>query len=616
MYLEKINNPFDLKKLKIDELKELSKEIRDLIIDTVSKNGGHLASNLGIVELTIALHYVFDFSKDKLIFDVSHQAYAHKILTGRKDSFHTLRQYGGISGYANPEESNYDVFVAGHSSTSLALALGFIKARELKNEDYNIVALIGDGALTAGEAYEGLNNIGHLGEKVLVILNDNGMSISKNVGAISRYLYKLRTSKGYQSLKKILGKDFARKLKLAIKGLVLPNVLFEEFGFTYFGPIDGHDINELIDTLNRVKNIDSPVLLHVVTQKGKGFTPSESHPDKFHSAEPFDPENGIVKKANEKTFSEFFGETLVELAGRDKRVFAITAAMPDGTKTSLMRDTFKDRFLDVGIAEQCAVTTAAALAKEGFKPFVAIYSTFLQRAYDQLIHDVGILKLPVVFCVDRAGIVSDDGPTHQGIFDIAFTSVIPNFVVASPKDAFELKGLMELALESNAPFVIRYPKDIAKEGYSERFVLKIGVGERISSGKDLTIITLGPLFFEGLKAYEMLKEKGYDVGLINAIFAKPFDEELILEEALKSKKVITLEDGIKRGGFGESIKAYLSNFGVLVENIAIDDFYPEQGKREFLLNKYGLTSEKVFELGVRMIEKNRWRSCFKGFSKK
>lgn len=603
MFIEKINSPKDLKLLRVDELGILSKEIRQLIIDTVSKNGGHLSSNLGVVELTLALHYVFDFSKDKLIFDVSHQSYAHKIISGRRDSFSTLRTYQGISGYANPSESPFDTFVAGHASTSLALALGYVVSRKLKKKDYEVVALIGDGALTGGEAYEGLNNLGHLGEKVIIVLNDNGMSISRNVGAISRYLARLRTSKSYQVLKRLLGKNFARKLKLAIKELILPNVLFEEFGFTYIGPIDGHDLNELVETFNRVKNIESPVLVHVVTKKGYGYEPSEKKPDKFHSAEPFDPENGTVISGGKKSFSEVFGQTLVEIAQRNDKIIAITAAMPDGTKTSYMKERFEDRFIDVGIAEQCAVTTAAALAKEGFRPVVAIYSTFLQRAIDQVVHDVSIMKLPVIFAIDRAGIVSDDGPTHQGIFDIAYLTPIPNFVVSAPKDSFELQALLELALSENVPFAIRYPKDFAHEGFSKKFVLTIGKAELIDSGEDLTIVSLGTTFFDAYKAYEELKSKGYSIGLINAIFAKPFDKELILGEALRSKKVITVEDGIKRGGFGESIKAYLSDYGIEVENIAIEDFFPEQGKREELLRKYGICSENIIDIGVRMIEK-------------
>ncbi|MGC8999667.1 MAG: 1-deoxy-D-xylulose-5-phosphate synthase [Caldisericum sp.] len=603
MLLDNINSPKDLKNLRVDELQELAKEIRDLIIKVVSKNGGHLSSNLGVVELTIALHYVFDFNKDRLIFDVSHQAYAHKIITGRRDAFETLRTLDGISGYANPLESPYDTFIAGHASTSLALALGFVIARRLKKEDYDIVTIIGDGALTGGEAYEGLNNLGHLGEKVVIVLNDNGMSISRNVGAISRYLTRIRTSKSYIIMKRLLGSNFARKIKLALKELLLPNIIFEEFGFTYIGPVDGHDLNELIETFNRIKNLNVPVVVHVVTKKGYGYKLSEESPDKFHSAEPFEPESGRFVSDTQRTFSEVFGRTLVELAEKDKRIVAITAAMPDGTKTNYIKEKFPERFVDVGIAEQCAVTSAAALAKEGFKPFVAIYSTFLQRALDQLIHDVSLLSLPVVFAIDRAGIVSDDGPTHQGIFDIAYLSFIPHFVVAAPKDAFELRGLMSLALESDIPFAIRYPKDFAQDGFSKRFVLSIGKAEIVESGSDLTIITLGPVFFEALKALDYFKSNGYSVGLINAIFAKPFDEELILNEALKSKKVITVEDGIKRGGFGESLKAFLSNYGIKVENIAIDNFIPEQGKREDLLKKYGISSENIIKVGVRMIEK-------------
>jgi len=603
MFLEHVSSPEDIKHLSFDDLHILSNEIRDLIIEVVSRNGGHLSSNLGVVELTLALHYVFDFKTDKLIFDVSHQTYTHKIITGRKEQFNTIRLKDGISGYANPYESPYDAFIAGHASTSLALALGFVKARKLQNKKYDIVVLLGDGALTGGESFEGLNNLGHLGEKVIVVLNDNGMSISQNTGAVAKYLSKLRTSRGYQRLKRVLGKDFAKKLKLAVKGLILPNVLFEEFGFTYIGPVDGHDIKELIETFHNVKDIDVPILIHVVTKKGFGFKPSEAMPDKFHSAEPFDPINGYSERSKEKSFSEAFGELLVHLAKKDERIVAITAAMPDGTKTSYLKEQFPQRFMDVGIAEQCAVTTAAALAKEGFRPVVAIYSTFLQRALDQLIHDVGILSLPVIFAVDRAGLVGDDGPTHQGIFDIAISTPIPHFVVSAPKDAFELRGLFELALMSEKPFVIRYPKDSALDGFSSNFVLEIGRGELIESGKDLLIVTLGPLFFEGLKAQQYLKEKGYSVGLINAIFAKPFDEKLILTTALKSKKVITVEDGIKRGGFGENLKSFLSDYGIKVYNMGVDDSFPPQGKRRELLQFYGLTGENIAKIGEEMIEK-------------
>lgn len=603
MLLDNINSPKDIKGMSYEELALLSNEIRELIIDVVSKNGGHLASNLGVIELTLALHYVFNFSTDKLIFDVSHQSYAHKIITGRKDSFQTLRKYKGISGYTNPDESSYDAFIAGHASTSLALALGFVEARKLAQKNEEIVALIGDGALTGGEAYEGLNNLGQLGERVIVVLNDNEMSISKNTGAMAKYLAKVRTSKNYQNLKKIFGKDFARKFKLAIKGLILPNVIFEELGFTYLGPIDGHNLRELITTFQRARTIDAPVFVHVVTKKGCGYKYSEIEPDKFHSAEPFVIENGESLGKSGKSFSEVFGENLVDLASKNEKIFAITAAMPEGTKTNYMKEKYPKRFLDVGIAEQCAVTTAAALAKEGLKPVAAIYSTFLQRATDQLIHDVGILSLPVIFAVDRAGIVSDDGPTHQGIFDISLTTAIPNFIVSAPKDAFELRWLLDLALISDKPFVIRYPKENAHSGYSSKFTLEVGKAELIESGQDLLIISLGPLFFEALKAQQSLKERGYDVGLVNAIFAKPFDKELILNEALKSRKVITIEDGIKKGGFGEQIKAFLSDYGIEVCNIAIDDIFPEQGKRAELLKKYGICSENIISIGEKMFEK-------------
>ncbi len=602
-FLDRINSPGDLRLLSIEELNVLSGEIRDLIIETVSMNGGHLASNLGTVELTLALHSVFDFRKDKLIFDVGHQAYTHKIITGRKDSFYSLRQYGGISGYTDPNESPYDSFIAGHASTALPIAFGFIKAKELKKENYEVVAVIGDGALTGGEAYEGLNNLGAFGKKVLIILNDNEMSIAHNVGAISRYLSRIRSSRFYQNLRrKTPGTKIGRRIKLAIKDLFLQNVLFEEFGFTYIGPIDGHNIKELIDTFERTKNIYQPTVVHVVTKKGKGYQSSEDNPTKFHSSSPFDVETGIFNgKKGAKSFSDYFGEALVEEGTQDPKVVTITAAMPDGTRTDLFKKAFPERFIDVGIAEQCAVSTAAALAQNGFKPVVAIYSTFLQRAYDQLIHDVGILNLPVVFALDRSGVVSDDGPTHQGIFDTSFTQIIPSFVVSAPKDGEELKRLLHLALQTNHPFIIRYPKASAEPSFDSRSQYEVGKGELWSHGNDLLLVSVGAMFERTLKAKEIIESRGFSVGLINARFIKPIDMELILSAAQTSKKVITIEDNIVKGSFGREIAYALYKKNINVINLGIGDFYPEQGKRNFLLDKYGLSIENIVTIGESFI---------------
>ena len=596
--LKNISEPGDIKNLNFKQLDVLAKEIRDLIIETVAQTGGHLASNLGNVEVTVALHKVFDFSKDKIIFDVGHQAYAHKILTGRKELFNSLRQYNGISGYTNPSESKYDVFIAGHASTSLALALGFVKSRELKKENYEVVALVGDGAFTGGEAYEGLNNLGQLGKKALIVLNDNEMSISRNVGSISRLLSKLRSSSLYQSLKKnIIKTSLIRKIKLSIKELFLPTTFFEELGFTYLGPIDGHNLKELIETFQRTKNILNPVVVHVITKKGKGYSFAEANPTKFHSAEPFEIDTGISrKKSGSKTFSEIFGEILVEEGAKDPKIFVITAAMPDGTKTNLFKKAFPERFLDVGIAEQCAVTTAAALAKDGFKPIVAIYSTFIQRAYDQLVHDVGISNLPVVFALDRSGVVSDDGPTHQGVFDLSFIRTIPNFVIAAPKDDFELKEMLKIALNYDGPFVIRFPKDVA-DPFIASPPVQFGKAEIITEGKDLLIVSIGAIFNRACKAREILESRKISTGLINARFVKPLDKNVIINNALKTGKVLTIEDNTVLGGFGSSINELLSDFEVRVKNIGISDMFPEQGKRNFLLDKYGLDPGEIANVG-------------------
>lgn len=601
--LERVNSPTDIKNFSICQLNKLSYEIREFIIDTVSKNGGHLSSNLGTVELTLALHRVFDFKSDRLIFDVGHQAYTHKIITGRRKSFESLRQFNGLSGYTDPKESSYDSFIAGHASTSLAVAFGFLKARELNKGNYEIVAVIGDGALTGGEAYEGLNNIGSLGKKVLIVLNDNEMSIARNVGAMSRYLSRIRSSSFYQTIRKKTPRtSIGRRIKLAIKDLFLQNVFFEEFGFTYIGPVDGHNINELVETFERTKNINNPTVVHVITKKGKGYEGSENNPTKFHSSYPFDVETGLFNgKRAEKSFSDFFGEALVEEGQQDGRIIAITAAMPDGTRTDLFKKAFPERFIDVGIAEQCAVSTAAALSQNGFKPVVAVYSTFLQRAYDQLIHDVGILELPVIFALDRSGIVSDDGPTHQGIFDISFTQVVPSFVVAAPRDGQELKQILHFALQTEKPFIIRYPKAVASSLVESHQNIELGKGELLSYGSDLTIVSVGAMLERTLKAKEILLSKGFSVGLINARFVKPIDIGLIVDASKVSKRVITIEDNVVLGGFGREVSYALLKYGIQVLNIGIGDFFPVQGKREELLDRYGLSPSNIAQLSGKFI---------------
>jgi len=603
--LPRINSSKDIKQLSIDELNILSNEIRKIIIDTVSVTGGHLASNLGAVELTLALHKVFDFPNDKLIFDVSHQIYTHKLITGRKDKFFTLRQYQGISGYANPLESEYDTFIAGHASTSLALALGFVEARKVKKEKFEIISVIGDGAFTAGEAFEGLNNLGRLNEKVIVVLNDNEMSIAKNVGALSQYFSRIRTSSWYQRVRLRLPRTtLGNKIKMAVKDLILPVVFFEEFGFTYLGPVDGHNLKSLIDILQRAKKLNFPVIVHVITKKGRGYSFAENNPTKYHSAHPFIVETGANRKQSQgKTFSEVFGDEIVELGKKNPDMFVITAAMPDGTKTKLFKDVFPDRFLDVGIAEQCAVTTGAAMAKAGLRPVVAIYSTFMQRAYDQLVHDVGILDLPVIFAMDRAGIVSQDGPTHQGIFDLSFMRAIPNFVVMAPKDANEFKAMLEFSIRCKHPVSIRYPKDVALFTGQQNSEISLGKAELINSGKDILIVSIGVMFFEAIKARDILKEYGISAGLINARFVKPIDEELLLQESKNVKGVITVEDNTVVGGFGSAVKELLAPMGVKVYSIGVDDFFPEQGERRYLLKKYGLSGEHIAEVARNIVEK-------------
>jgi len=623
--LEHIKGPEDIKKMEIGELKTLASEIRQVIIETVSRNGGHLASNLGVVELAIALHYVFDSPRDRIIWDVGHQSYPHKLITGRYPVFHTLRKLGGISGFPRIEESPHDAFGTGHSSTSISSALGMAEARDIKKENNKVIAVIGDGALTAGMAFEALNHAGHLKKDLIVILNDNEMSISKNVGALAEYLNRILTGNLYRRFKdetKQLLKNIPRKFsepvqKLAekaeetLKGIFLPpGLFFEELGFEYLGPIDGHNIELLISTLKRIKEIKGPVLLHVITKKGKGYKYSEEDPCVFHGVGPFSLETGSPVKSTQKTYSEFFGEFLTELAGKDERIVAITAAMKDGTGLNCFYEKYPHRLYDVGIAEQHAVTFAAGLAREGIRPYVAIYSTFLQRAFDQIIHDVCIQRLPVTFCIDRAGIVGEDGATHQGQFDLSYLRLIPNLIIMAPKDALELKKMLELSLEISGPSAIRYPrgKAIIIEGRDTTF--GIGEAELLRDGHDLAIIAIGNMVAPSLEASEELMKAGMSVAVVNARFVKPLDEALIYSIAKRTKKIITVEDNALAGGFGSAIMEFLHREGlsdVSVRSIGIPDIFIEHGSQQELRQIYGLSKEGIINSAHLLMEKSLTR---------
>ncbi len=606
MILDRVNTPEDIKKLSEEELKQLAEELRRFIISVVEKTGGHLASSLGVVELTLALLKVFSPPKDEIVWDVGHQSYPYKILTGRKDRFHTLRQFGGISGFPSIKESPYDAFGTGHSSTSISAALGIKVGKRLKGEEGHVIAVIGDGALTAGEAYEGLNNAGQLKEDLIVILNDNEMSISKNIGAISNYLTKLTTGENLRKAKerleevtkRIFGEKVYKGLKrvedLIVKGLFPPGMLFEELGFRYIGPIDGHDIPTLITTLQNVSKMKGPTLVHVLTKKGKGYKPAEERPDKFHGVSP---KKAKTEEKKVPTYTEIFSKTLIEIAEKDERVIGITAAMPSGTGLDKFKERFPERYFDVGIAEQHAVTFAAGLAKKGLKPVVAIYSTFLQRAYDQIIHDVALQELPVVFAIDRAGLVGEDGATHHGLFDLSYLRVIPNMVVAAPKNEEELRHILYTAIKSNKPFAIRYPRG---KGYGVpiREPLKeipIGSWEILKEGKDAVILAVGWPVHQTLKAAEELEKEGISVSVVNARFVKPIDGELLKKLAQKFKIIFTVEENTVKGGFGSAVNEFLSSwYDGKVINIGIPDKFIKHGRQEDLRKLVGLDSNSIY----------------------
>jgi len=605
--LDSINTPADLKSLSIAELKILAEEIREFIIRTVSQTGGHLAPNLGAVELTLALHYVFDAPTDKIIWDVGHQSYTHKIITGRKDKFHTLRQYGGISGFPSRDESEYDVFGTGHAGTSISAALGIAVARDLKGEDYKVIAVIGDGALTAGMAYEGLNQLGFLKTDMIVVLNDNQMSISKNVGGMSSHLSRIAISPVYRRLKDKIWEmlnelpttvsepaiDLMRRIKESIRSLAGQTTVFEELGISYVGPIDGHDLEQLIDTFKRVKRLRGPYFVHVITQKGYGYRPATYDPTTYHGPGPFDPDTGELIKGGTTTYSEVLGKTLAELAENNPHIVGITAAMLTGTGLQYFKERFPERCFDVGIAEQHAVTFSAGLATQGMRPVCAIYSTFLQRGYDQLIHDVAIQKLPVVFVIDRAGIVGGDGVTHQGMFDLSYLRVIPNIIVMAPKDGDEFRDMLLTAIEYEAgPVAIRYPKaSVGKIDWQRKpEKIEIGKAEVLQLGKTANIVAIGSMVTPALEAAEILKSKGYDVGVINARFVKPLDTRVLQDIA--DRPIITVEENTLRGGFGTAVREVLtSNTPIL--NIGIEDEFVRHGARSKLLQIYGLTGEAI-----------------------
>jgi len=609
--LEKVNFPEDIKKLNFNELKILSIEIRDLIKEVVGKNGGHLSSNLGTVELIISLLYTFNPPEDKIIFDVGHQSYAYKILTGRKEKFHMIRKSGGISGYPSPKESEFDPFFVGHASNSLSLSLGLASARDLNNEKYKIVNIIGDGALTGGEIWEALNNLGQSKKDIIIVLNDNGMSISKNVGALSSYFSKLRAGKFYRDsvnkLNEILkrrGKlgenlvNFINKFKLIIKEAIIPGIVFEELGIMYFGPFDGHNIPLLIDVFNKVKDLKSPRIVHVITKKGKGIDFAEEEPDIYHSAPPF-----LIETKKIESFSNTFGDEIVKIGKKDGRVVAITAAMEIGTGLKKFKEIFPERFFDVGIAEEHAVSFAGGLAKGGKLPFVAIYSTFLQRAVDQILLDVSLQKLKVNFMVDRAGLVPDDGETHQGIFDIAFFSFSDDFVIMSPKDGDELRDMMNFSLIEKRPCVIRYPKDS-----SENLGIKSEIipyePEVLLEGDDALIISLGKLSFYSYKAVKELKEFDINPTLINLRFANPIPIFTILKYAEKIKKVLLLEEHFVNGGVGSKIIPYILKIDNLkYVHLSILDSFPPVGTREELLKRYKLDKDSIKEVLLNLIGK-------------
>ncbi len=613
MLLETIQGPADLKQLPLEQLAGLAEEIRSFLLSTVSETGGHLGSNLGAVELTLALHYCFCTPADKIVWDVGHQAYIHKILTGRREMFYTQRQYKGISGFPKRSESEHDAFGVGHASTSISAALGMVVADDLDQRKNRVIAVIGDGSMTGGIAFEGLNQAGHLKKNLIVILNDNEMSISKNVGAFSSFVSRKMTTRHFRELKREMkdlltnipafGKDilkFARRAENSLKGFLTPGALFEALGFDYIGPIDGHNLAGLIEVFNHAGEFDGPLLIHVMTTKGKGYLPAEETPDKFHGVGAFDLTTGkSPPKSSSVSYTEVFGRTLVDLARDDQKIIAITAAMPDGTGLNYFAEAMPDRFFDVGIAEQHGVCFAAGLAADGYKPVVAIYSSFMQRAYDQVFHDICLQNLPVVIAMDRAGLVGDDGPTHHGVFDLSFLRHLPGLTFMAPKDENELGRMLKTALNLNKPVAIRYPRGAGYGVSLDKTVqpLPIGKGELLREGADLTIIGIGSTVIPALKAAELLaSSEGISAAVVNARFIKPLDAELILGQARFTSKIITVEENVIQGGFGSAVLELLHDNGLghtKVRRLGIADMYVEQGSQAQLRKDVGIDAEGI-----------------------
>jgi 1-deoxy-D-xylulose-5-phosphate synthase len=628
MILDKISNTQDLRALLREELSPLAEEVRREIIEVVSKTGGHLASSLGVVDLTIALHYAFDTPKDRIVWDVGHQAYAHKILTGRRSQFPTLRQHGGLSGFPKREESPCDHFDVGHASTSISAALGIAAARDIKGEDYRVIAVIGDGSISAGLAFEGLNQAGHLKKKLLVILNDNEMSISPNVGALSAYLNRLMTGNFYtklrqetkhflQGIPKVGGSMFnlAKKAEDSIKGLMVPGMLFEDLGFQYIGPLDGHNIDHLLRTFENIKDYTWPVLVHVITKKGKGCSFAECNPSQYHGTPPFDPKTGksASRKESLLSYTEVFGQTMIKLAEENDKLVAISAAMSEGTGLDKFADHFPERFFDVGIAESHGVTFACGLAAEGLHPVAAIYSTFTQRAYDQVVHDLCLQNLPVTLALDRAGLVGEDGPTHHGVFDIAYLRHVPNMVVMAPKDENELQHMIKTAVEHAGPAAVRYPRGTGCGVPMDQELRTLGIGkaELIKDGGDGVIIAIGNMVYPSLEAAKRLAEEGISVAVVNARFVKPIDDEMIVSLAKKTGRIVTAEEHALYGGFGSAVLECLDARGVTgvkTLRIGLPDTYIEHGPQKVLRQKYGLDADGIYKSVRDFVEKSRLKA--------
>lgn len=609
MLLERIENANDIKKIDSEDYPALAQEIRQFLIEKISVTGGHLGSNLGAVELTMALHLALNLPEDKIIWDVGHQSYTHKLLSGRKEGFESLRQFHGMSGFPKRKESAFDAFDTGHSSTSISAGLGLVKARDIKGEKNTIVSVIGDGSLTGGMAYEALNNAAKLETNFIVILNDNNMSISENVGGVSKYLNNIRTATGYLDFKEGIynalkgtkrGDNMVNRLRRAkssFKQLVIPGMFFEDMGITYLGPVDGHDIEGLVHVINEAKRVKGPVMIHVLTQKGKGFAPAERHPARFHGAEPFDIKTGLpTHPRTVANYTDVFSTVMCKLGQRDEKIVAITAAMPDGTGLKRFHNMYPDRFFDVGIAEEHAVTFAAGLAAGDLKPIVAVYSSFLQRAYDQILHDVCIQNLPVVFAIDRAGLVGSDGETHQGIFDFTYLSGIPNMHVCAPKNKWELSDMMKFAVNFGGPIAIRYPRGTAYAGLKEyREPIVCGKAEWIYREGEIALFAVGSMVKTAETVRDRLKEMGHQVSLINARFVKPIDEEAVLEACEKHQLIVTMEENVACGGYGEKVLSCMNERGRQNRylNISIPDAYVEHGNVELLKKEIGIDADSI-----------------------